>query len=483
MEVFIMRKNKLLAVLLAALVALAGMAAPAAAEAVEFGVINGNLDSVNESNRPSELTVEKTGATSEVWSSDTYRRGDVGYAALMRCVDAADTTMLNATMTGLEEGKLYTASLWFYVAEAPETGTGNLKLWSYAENRKDGEVSPSLVNLEIKPDYNDGRWYPLSHTFTVNNIDSGKLRIDVLGAGYSVYIDDITVREETNLLLSSGKTSSQTVSIKDMDFELGKEITGFQVTEANVTASLVSDATCGNYGMKIIKKAEGNNGVYTTLDHYVFEKGAKYKLSYSIKRAESGAEATAAFRFIWNLESGSDNTWFSAVAGDEWERQTQYFQAPDAFFDANKGTNFYINLHGNYANCAVGNGVILDDLRLEKVRNENGFVNAAGFTVAEAAPGETVTAEITRVPAVAGTAESALCAVATYKRNEDGSVIVTDVKLEKVEITAGDSYVIKEISVIMPTPEDTETYTIKSFVWDGALMPADALCTVKLATE
>lgn len=459
-----MRKNlKFVALFTAVFMLMAMMAIPASAE---LSINNASFDSVTAAPRPVDWLPYKSAEEMTLFSSNTYKRGETGYSVEFDTVNclAAATGTISGTMNGLTEGKLYTVSLYFYVSEAPQSGTGTIKLWSFAENKYDTNGNgvagnPTVDTLDINNSFADGRWHKLSHTFTVNNISNTSVRIDVLGMGFKIYIDDMGLSEETNALRCNGKPIGQTVTTLDTGFETATAAPrGFTVTVANVSTALSTDCTEGNYALKMTKLAESNNGILRSIGTGVLSPSKQYKLSYKIKRFDPATPVTAAFRLIETA-----NIWHSAVAGPEWEAHEFYFKLTDGF----AGTPvLYINLHGFYSSATIGASVLLDDLRIEEVTNVNCFRNSKGFDISSASAGDAIKAHIERVSST-GNPESVLYTVATYKTNSTTGV-TTLVNIDYCDIisASGITATPYDVPVTIPASEAGATFSVKGYVWD-----------------
>ncbi len=364
--------------------------------------------------------------------------------------NSSSNRTFTAPITNVEKGKLYTVKLQVKVPTSGYTEGANAHI-GLIHNDPNNESLPSHVRYVFLDNIAKDVWVELKYAFVAEGEGQDKLIIKFRGPAKG-YIDDCTVTEGGNILDTIGLTNSYS---GDFMYTTGKDIVlntsfgafGWARRDVDTwgTHLFYDTETYASYpaSMKLripadeaYETAKFVHGYYLTLSDTDFDTG-KYKVTFKMK--SNIANETVA---TWD-----DSVKLSVSQTENWETKVFYVEIPEGGVD-------YVTLRtARDENVQKETIVWFDDVTVEKIENESGFINSKGEEIVNAAADETVQSYFSYVPEEGKTP---LYIKAVYG-TEGGVRILKDFSI--VSVTA-------PIAEIVPTTLG-DACEIKMMVWDS----------------
>lgn len=347
---------------------------------------NGNLENGN-----AGWTCNSTGN----WDVRTGGRNESN-AIYINLGSSTSSRIFTAPIANVEAGKLYTVRLWVKVNGTGYTA-GNSAHIGIGQKEEGTFVRYYYFDNIVKD-----TWVELKYAFIAAGDGTDQLMIKFRGKAIG-YIDDCSVSEGGNYLDAIGLSASYSgdfMYTTDDEIGLASTFAAFGWAKRSQdtwgTHLFYDTETYASYpaSMKIrIPADEGKDaanyihGYYATLGSADFGAG-KYKLSFKMK-ANLANETVATY---------DDSVKLSVSQTEEWETKVFYLTIPE-------GGTEYITLRTARDEDEQKETIVwFDDITVEKLENESGFLDGKGEEINSASAGEAVQAFISYAPTEGETA-------------------------------------------------------------------------------
>jgi len=419
---------------------------------------NGNLETGN-----------ATGWTCNSSSSWDVRSGGVDNSKAIY-INLEGNTSSNRTftapITNVEKGKLYTVKLQVKVPTSGYTAGKNAHI-GLILNDPNNEALPSHVRYVFLDNIAKDTWVELKYAFVAKGEGQDKLVIKFRGPAKG-YIDNCSVIEGGNILDTIGLTNSYSgdfmyTTAAAAEFDNGIKPFSWTINSKGVkdkhvcydTTTYVSAPASMKFCLPADEATSTQNGVYAPFSAAEFGAG-KYKLSFKMKANVVNKEIALYAYAGKSARLGVSQT-------ENWETKVFYIDIPA------EGTK-YLELYTLKAEGVdTTTEIWFDDITVEKIKNESGFLNSKGEEIVNAGADETVQSYFSYVP---GEGETPIYIKSVYG-TEGGVRILKDVSV--VPVTA-------PIAEIVSTTLG-DVCEIKMMVWDSVVGMKQIMAPKKLTVK
>lgn len=369
-----------------------------------------------------------------------------------------------AAISNLETGKMYTVKVKVKIVSSSSYNKSHIGIF----RNEGGTNDPRYIYMSFMP---KNTWVELKHAFIATS-DTTSITIKIAsrdaGTETVAYLDDCTISEGGNILDLTGLTNKYTgdftyTTAEAANFNFGIQPFSWTINSKGVkdkhvcydTTTYVSAPASMKFCLPADEATSTQNGVYAPFSAAEFGAG-KYKLSFKMK-------ANVVNKEIGLYAYAGKTAKLSVSQTENWETKVFYIDIPA------EGTK-YLELYTLKAEGVdTTTEIWFDDITVEKIENESGFLNSKGEEVVNAGADETVQSYFSYVP---GEGETPIYIKSVYG-TEGGVRILKDVSV--VPVTA-------PIAEIVSTTLG-DACEIKMMVWDSAVGMKQIMAPKKLTVK